>query len=188
MLQSRTPKIENPELFDRIIVDIQQHLSDSFLWLNRSFGRAERLVKMINGKRYYTPNVYAGGNEYLNVSPDSKLGNFSFFTIEDPQNVIWETGYSEWKTEFSIIFWFDMRTITNEANNRNIQLIKSQILKSLNEGLRLSVGRIKIKKVYEKAENIYSGFTLDEIDNQFLMHPYAGLKFVGDMEINQPCL
>lgn len=189
MAVNRVPTITNPVLFDRVIVDIQKGLADNLGWLNRSFGRAERLVKMINGKRYYTPNVYAGGNEYLPVSPDSKLGNFSFFVVDDPQNVEWEPGIqSEWITPFSIVFWFDMRTITNDANNRNTEAVKAEILRVLNGGFWLRSGRIKINRVYEKAENIYRGFTLDEIDNQFLMHPFAGFRFEGEMKIEQPCL
>lgn len=189
MAINRVPTIANPELFDLVIADIQKGLADNLGWLNRSFGRSERLVKMIGGKRYYTPNVYAGGNEYLPVSPDAKLGNFSFFVVDDPQTVDWQPGIqSEWKAPFSIIFWFDMRTITNDANNRNTEAVKAEILRVLNGGFWLRSGKITIKRVYEKAENIYRGFTLDEIDNQFLMHPFAGFRFEGEMSIEQPCL
>lgn len=189
MAVNRVPTIDNPQLFDRVIVDIQKALADNLGWLTRSFGRAERLVKIIGNKRYYTPNVYAGGNEYLPVSPDSKLGNFSFFVLDDPQSIDWQSGIqSDWKTPFSIIFWFDMRTVTNDANNRNTQAVKAQILDVLNGGFRLKSGSIKFNRVYEKAENIYNGFTLDEVDNQFLMHPFAGFRFTGEMSIEQPCL
>lgn len=58
----RVPIIKNPELFDRVIANIQKGLADGLPWLNYSFGRAERLVKSIQGKRYYTPNIYVGGN------------------------------------------------------------------------------------------------------------------------------
>jgi hypothetical protein len=189
MAINRVPTIANPELFDRVIADIQKGLADNLGWLTRSFGRAERLVKIIGGKRYYTPNVYAGGNEYLPVSPDAKLGNFSFFVLDDPQTVDWLPNIqSDWKTPFSVIFWFDMRTITNDANNRNIEKVKAEILHVLNGGFWLRSGGITINRVYERAENIYKGFTLDEVDNQFLMHPYAGLRFEGVMSIQQPCL
>lgn len=80
----RVPIPKNPELFDRVISDIQKGLADNLPWLDHSFGRAERLVKSINGKKYYTPDVYAGGNDYILIAPDDKvLGNFSFFVIDD---------------------------------------------------------------------------------------------------------
>ena len=53
----RVPIIKKPELFDRVIGFIQQGLADGLPWLNYSFGRSERLVKSIQGKRYYTPNI-----------------------------------------------------------------------------------------------------------------------------------
>ena len=49
----RVPIPKNPELFDRVISDIQKGLADNLPWLDHSFGRAERLVKSINGKKYY---------------------------------------------------------------------------------------------------------------------------------------
>lgn len=185
----RVPIIKNPELFDRVIANIQQGLADGLPWLNYSFGRAERLVKTIQGKRYYTPNIYVGGNEYMLIAPDSKIGNFSFFVVDDPQNISWYAGEpSKYKSPFSIIFWFDMRTVTNDANNRNRESVKQQIMRVLNGGFWLRVGSMRINRVYEKAENIFTGFTLDEIDNQFLMHPFAGFRFEGELEVDETCL
>lgn len=85
----RIPIIKDPELFDRVIANIQKGLADGLPWLNYSFGRSERLVKSIQGKRYYTPNIYVGGNEYMLIAPDSNIGNFSFFVLDDPQQIDW---------------------------------------------------------------------------------------------------
>ena len=118
----RIPIIKNPELFDRVIANIQKGLADGLPWLNYSFGRSERLVKSIQGKRYYTPNIYVGGNEYMLIAPDSNIGNFSFFVLDDPQQIDWFPGeQNKYTTPFSVIFWFDMRTITNDPNNRNTE-------------------------------------------------------------------
>lgn len=80
----KAPVIDNPELLDRIIGNIQNGLVDNLPWLDFAFGRAERLVKMnANQKRYYTPNVYSGKNEYMEVCPDAGIGNFCFFWVDD---------------------------------------------------------------------------------------------------------
>ena len=90
-----TPIIPNPVLIDRVLGNIQTGLMDNVDWLDVAFGRAQRIAKVIQGKRYYTPNVYAGGtewrgdNDYIDVSPDANIGNFSFFWIDDPQTVGW---------------------------------------------------------------------------------------------------
>lgn len=186
---SKAPQFDNPQLIDRVIGDIQNGLVENIGWLDMAFGRAQKLGKMIENKKYFTPNVYTGnGNEYKPVAPDSNIGNFSFFWIDDPQTVEWvpkESG--QIKTPFSLIFWFDLRRVYNDQNNRNTEALKAEILKTLNGGFWLKNGRIKVNRIYEQAENIYRGFTLDEVENQFLMHPFAGFRFEGELTINEPC-
>lgn len=184
-LIDRIPIVSNPELTDRVIGDIQRELAGKLGWLNYAFGRAQRLVKMYGGKRVYSPNVYAGGNEYFPVSPDSKIGNFSFIQIDDPQTIGQSDVRADIKAGFSIIFWCDMRTIPG-AENRNTEAVKAEILAALN-GVFLKAGRMSISRIYEQAENIYKGYTLDEVDNQFLMHPFCGFRFEGLLYINGSC-
>lgn len=188
--------IENAVMIDRVIGEIQQGLVNGLPWLDAAFGRAQKLVKTIDGKRYITPNVYCGGlqgkgkNDYMEVSPDSHIGNFSFFAVNDPQIINTFPGQpAEIKASFSLIFWFDLRTIFGSDTSRNTELIKAQILKILNGRTEwhLQGGRILINKSYEQAQNIYSGYTLDENDNQFLMHPYGGFRFDGILEYTEYC-
>lgn len=184
----RIPIITNPVLIDRVIADLQTGLADNISWLDHAFGKAQRLVKMIQGKRVYTPNVYAGRNEYFPVAPDSKIGNFSFFQIDDPQTVNWIPKQRGAITVgFALIFWFDMRKVNPGVDNRNTEAIKAEILKVINGGFLMKNGRIKITRIYENAENIYRGYSLDEVDNQYLMHPYGGFRFEGELHINENC-
>lgn len=184
----RVPLRVNPRLFDIVIGDIQQGLAAGLPWLDHAFGKAERLVKMIGGKRYYTPNIHIGGNEYMEVSPSDDLGNFSFFVLDDPQTMQWIPGQQgRLRTTYSLIVWLDMRRVPGEDDGRDTESVKAEILHVLNGGFRLRSGSIDVTKIYELAENIYRGFTLDEVDNQFLMHPYAGFRFEGEMIINEPC-
>lgn len=196
MAINNAPVIPNAVMVDRVIGEIQTGLAANLDWLNAAFGRAQRLTKEMNGKRIITPNVYCGGlqghgvNDYLEVSPDSKIGNFSFFLIDDPQRIDWNPGQqNEYTVPFALIFWFDLRTIFNAATNRNTEYVKAQILRVLNgrAGWLLRDGRLTINRCYEQAANIYRGFSLDEIDNQFLMHPYAGFRFEGELTFDEIC-
>ena len=47
----------------------------------------------------------------------------------------------------------------------------------------LTAGRISVNKIYTLAENIYRGFSLDEVQNQFLMSPFGGFRFECDLQI-----
>lgn len=184
----RIPIRENPKLFDITISELQKGLADNLQWLDHSFGKAERLVKTINGKRYYSPNIYIGKNEYELIAPDSNFGNYSFFVLEEPQNVDWYAGdTTEIESPFSLIVWVDMRTI-DDIDERNTEAVKQQVLRALNGGILIRTGTVRINKIYERAENVFNGFTLDEIDNQFLMHPYAGFRFSGKIKINDECI
>lgn len=193
MANIKAPVIDNPQLIDLVLGEVQEGLVKNLGWLDMAFGRAQKLVKVIDKKKYFTPNVYRGApgkvNDYIPVSPDSNIGNFSFFWIDDPQTLDWSPNQqSYFKATFSLIFWFNVAKVYNSETNRNTELLKTTILQTLNGRLGMRSGRIRVGKIYEQAENIYRGFTLDEVDNQFLMHPYAGFRFEGELSILEPCL
>lgn len=188
MVIDRVPKQEHPRLFDVVVGEIQDGIAANIAWLDHIFGKAERLVKVINGKKYYSPNIYVGGNDYFELSPDSNVGNFCFFVLDEPQKVIFERGeLNEVKAPFSLIVWFDMRKVLDEYG-RNIEAVKRQLLRTLNGEIMLKTGKMTINTIYERVENIFQGFTLDEVDNQFLMQPYCGFRFKGELLTIDECL
>ena len=196
MSNPNVPILPAPVLVDAFIAELQQILVANLPWLDAAFGRSQRLTKMVNGKKIITPNVYCGNwnghgpNDYIEVSPDSKIGNFSFFEIEDPQTI--ETGpvIRRINAPFGLIVWFDLTRVYNAPDNRNTELMKAEILRILNgrTGWTLSEGRVTVNRIYERAENIYRGYSLSEIDNQFLMHPYGGFRFDGALEFDELCI
>lgn len=194
---NKTPIIPNAVMIDEAIGEIQKALVANLPWLDVAFGRAQRLVKEINGRRITTPNVYCGNwdgrskNDYIEVSPDSYKGNFCFFVTDDPENLSLDKDIQiEQRVPFSIIFWFDLRKVFGTMTNRNTELLKAQILDVLNgrSGWLMQNGSIRINRCYEQAQNIYRGFSLDECDNQFLMHPFAGFRFEGELRVETPCV
>lgn len=195
MSNTNAPVIQNPVMLDRVIGEIQNGLIDNLPWLDAAFGRCQRLTKAVNGKRIITPNVYCGGwnghgeNDYIEVSPDSKIGNFAFFDIEDPQTIDAGPWARTIESPFGLVVWFDLTRVYNVADNRNTEYLKAQILRVLNgrADWHLTNGRITVNRIYERAENIYRGYSLSEIDNQFLMHPFAGFRFDGVLEFNELC-
>lgn len=195
MATNNAPIIQNPVMLDRVIGEIQTGLVENILWLDVAFGRSQRLTKMLNGKRIITPNVYCGGwnghgpNDYIEVSPDSKIGNFSFFEIDDPQTLDGGKWTQQYKVPFGLIVWMDLTRVYNTYSNRNTELLKAEVMRVLNglTGWHLSDGHLEINRIYERAENIYRGYTLSEIDNQFLMHPYAGFRLDGILVYNEYC-
>lgn len=196
MATDNYPVIPGAVMLDRVLAGIQRGLAEGLPWLDVAFGRAQRLTKMQEGRRIVTPGVYCGGwrghgeNDYIEVSPDAGIGNFSFFEVDDPQTVEPGPWARTIRAPFSLIIWFDLRRVYGERTNRNTEYLKTQIYRLLNgnEGWHLDQGRLELNRCYERVENIYRGYTLSEIDNQFLMHPFTGFRFEGVLEFDEPCL
>ena len=142
---------------------------------------SQQKLYTVNPEDYLPIDHTNGGwNDYVAVLR-------SYYNVEGDISS-WERGVDIGiKTVFSVIFWFDYRKIYNDASIRNKEDLKRQILDVLNGGFRLRNGSYRINKVYELAENIYRGFSLDEIDNQFLMHPFGGFRFEGELSIEETC-
>lgn len=177
----------NPHLFDVAINDIQTALNDECDWLNSIFGRCERLVKEINGQRYFTANWYKKANDYILIAPDEGLGNFCFFVLDEPTDLenYFAGDVTRCNIGFSLIVWCDLRTISTD---RGTEGVKEEILNILNGHVHLHSGRMTINKVYERAENVFRGFDYEEIDNQFNMHPFAAFRFEGELMVDTLCM
>ena len=190
MTASILPQYKQPYLYDKVIGEIQQSLEAKLPWLDVAYGRCERLVKTIDGRRYYTPNVYIGRGEYESLLPDDRRGCYSFFVISEPQQVKQQVQTEvRIKTPFSLIVWVDMcrvEKVMNLPDERNTEYIKEAILSVLNTTLTRR-GSFSISTIYERAENVFQGFTLDEVDNQYLMSPFAGFRFTGEMIVTNDC-
>lgn len=192
---TNAPIIPGAVMLDKVLGTIQEALVDGLPWLDVAFGRAQRLTKVVEGRRHTTPNVFCGGweghgpNDYIEVSPDAEIGNFSFFAIDDPQVVQPGLGQREFRTPFGLIVWFDLRRVYGEASNRNTEQLKAQVLDVLSgrSGFALTEGHIEVSRIYEQAQNIYRGYSLDEVDNQFLMHPYGGFRIDGTLYYTEIC-
>ncbi len=180
-------KRDTPALWEKVFADIQDSLSANLDWLNNTFGKAERVQKVIRERRYFEPAWWKGGNDYTLLSPTDTLGNFAFFTIGEPQVTDFEVwGDTQAKAPFSLIVWADLRTIA-EQGERNVEALKESILKVLNGQTHTKHGSYTITRIYERAENVYEGFTLDETKNQFTMHPYVALRFMGQVIAHTTC-
>lgn len=190
MATNELPRFTKAYLFDKVIEEIQASLTNKLPWLDVAYGRCERLVKTIDGRRYYTPNVYLGRGEYVSLLPDDRRGCYSFFVMSEPQQVKQQVPVEvRIKAPFSLIVWADMRSVEAKMSlpdERNTEYLKEAILSVLSTTLTKR-GSFEVNAVYERAENVFSGFTLDEVDNQFLMSPFAGFRFTGEMIVTNDC-
>lgn len=185
----RAPKPANPVMIDRALAYIQDALLDKIGWLDYAFGRAQRLATQREQKTYYYPGVYIGDNEYLNVLPGQGLGNRTFFVVDDPQTIEFNPRrHNVIKSPVSLVCWYDLRKIYPDSKERNTEEIKRQIIRVLTNLTMPDATRLELAKIYEQAENIFRGYSLREIDTQYLMQPYSGVRIDGYLIYREECL
>lgn len=179
----RVPLKASPRLFDYAIAQIQAELAGRVSWLDHIFGACEKLTDVKDGKRFHSANVYTGAGQYEQIAPCQELGNFSFFVLRDPE-VIGKRDTNVVKSPFSLIIWYDMRKVSLPYDDRNREAIKGQIMAILNSP---RFPWLTLNKIYERPENVFSDFSYDYTNNQFLMSPYAGLRIDGEITVRVPC-
>ena len=182
-------KPKEPSLFDRAVQDLQRSLAEKCLFLNHVFGRCERLVKDVEGRRYYSPNVYKGRNEYILLTPDNTdLGNYCFFVQEDPETIVESFGVlNRMRAPFSLVVWVDMRTLEDD-DERNGYRVDEMVMDAIGAHGVMHSGGIEVSRVYHRAESVFDGFTLDEVDNQYLMSPFYGLRISFEIWMDEDCV
>ena len=173
----------NPKMFDKAVLPIQNALASAFPWLDHVIGICETLIDKKDNKPFKSANYYIGGGQYEQIMPCEELGNFSFFYLRDPQ-VFGAKDQNLVKSPFSLVIWYDLTNVLPEYDERNTEQIKGQIMGVLNS-LRLPY--LKITKIWEKPTNVFTDFSYDPTTNQFLMHPFTGLRIDGEMIARLDC-
>lgn len=179
----------NPVLADKAVERIKSTLTANLSWLDHAYGRAWKITRVINGKRYTEPCIFTakqvGGNGYESVLPSADLGNYSFVLYGDPSTIV--SDFGQINQPISIIFWFDLRDC-NANNYRDTESLKEDIVKVLVDELYFPFGaRLTLTKVSEEPKNVWAGFTIDENDNQFMNHPYSAMRFDAVLTMDLPC-
>lgn len=176
----------------QITDEASSQLLEKIPWLDAAFGLAQRIEREVKGERVVAPAYYRSDpvhtNEYVELLPDKKLGNYCFFWLLDPEKYEYvprRPGVIH--SPVALIFWFDFRKVAEAANVRDLESIKLNILKVVSREFRLTHGRVFFNKIFSDGNNVFREFSLDEIDNQALIHPYAGLRFEGEIVFDEPC-
>ena len=182
-MSAKVHKPASPVLFEETIAEIQDALAAKVTWLGNIFGKAQKMLDTVEGKRKRYPAVYdnMGNNQYENMLPDSEYNNYCFFVLGDEQEILPNSNprHPKLKTEIGIIFWFDLEQIL-VANDRRLEQVKKELVEVLSN-LTLTTGSIVLSKIHEDADNIFKEFDINELEATYLMQPHAGLRFNGEI-------
>lgn len=181
------PKKDKPVLLDTIIQELQELQEKNLKWLDFAFGRSYKIEAPKEDKIYKFPAVYTGNNEYMSVLPDDSLGNFSYIELEDPNEIDNTTRSPRLSIRGAIIFWLNTETVYVDKSVLYNEEIKAEIFRMF-KSCHLASGRLTILNLYENAENIYKGYDIKQINGQYLISPYYGLRVEIKLNISELCL
>jgi len=181
------PQKENPLLIDKGVQEVQNLLSELTMFTN-VFGRAfKRSIKDGNIELRY-PALYTGGSDYMSLLPDDSLGNYCFVEIDDPQTFIpmspVNTGL---RVKASLVAWYDMSSLYTDNSMLYTEEVKQLILLQLNKKGVMEFTSVEVTNVYEEPENVFR-YNLSQIDSQYLLYPYHGIRIEFNMVIREVCV
>ena len=196
MNQNATVLTPSPAvLIDKAAIAIGGRMKDATFglpWITEVYGAIERRLKDQNGQNYYYPGALADSNglEYIDMMPDSLKGNFVYLDATENQSINFQRGGSRVIYNVGIVFWFDLRDIyTGETwKTKTLENVKSDVLTWF-ENASFPAARVslKITDIKTRAEEIYKGYSFNEINQQFLMRPYGGFRFDAEIQIYNIC-
>jgi len=183
-----TPQIlDTPRFLDIALSEINTKLKVKFSWLNEAFGRAERYTEKQSDKMIEYPAIYSGSNNYIKLFPDASIGNFSYVVSDEFE--ITERKYQSINGSSSIefIFWFDFRAVYPETfETKNVMNCIWDVMKFFNETSFATVD-VMVESYNTSVEEIYKGFSHNEIKDQFAMRPYGCFKIKTKIYLKENC-
>lgn len=195
---------DNPVLLDKVLQDMQTTLLVKLPWLNYAFGRAYKLVEnRPDGAKFIYPAAYNGNGEYISLLPNDNFGNFLWFDIYDPQKITQVVqSLPQYTFSGAIVFWYDLSSIYEDETVLHTEEVKDEIIRVLTTpGVITTTGKLVINNIYERFENIYKGYSIEkiynnydysgqniqDIDKQFFMYPYAGIRIEFTLTTRELC-
>lgn len=177
-----------PTAVDAALIEASTKLKIKMPWLTALYGKAQKLSRLDEKKRLIKyPAIYTGkAQEYASLLPDERLGNFSFWDIDD-YSIENKTRQMQIITaEFGLVLWFNINKVLAADEKRNLEMIKQDVLNYF-AGLSVLGARFECKTVTEDFNKIYKGYSVKEVSAQHIIHPFAGLRFNGTVRIEKYC-
>lgn len=179
----------NPAIVDSVLIDFNTKMLNKLDWLTGAYGKAQVLTRKDDKKRVIKyPAIYTGnGKEYASMLPNESYGNFSFWDMQEAYEIDWINNQMQViEAKFGLVVWLNLNKVLEVNEKRNLEKIKEEVLDCFIK-TRVLNARIKLNRITERNEEIYKGYSIKEQEQQYLMHPFAALRFNGEMRIEKLC-
>ena len=143
--------LADPKGLDVVFESLATRLED-IPWLTKGYGIADN--HYVDGESF--PAIWTG-SDYLSMKPDEHLGNYSFFQILDPHDLLVRGNQAEHRGTARVVFFWNWEDVY--ADHRSYENIKFDILEVLKAPMVNA--HLEIKKFYKDSVNIWKGYKLD---------------------------
>ncbi len=170
-------------MLDKVLHCINEGLLDKVDWLDAAFGR----VTEHNDNGVAMPKLYHTKGEYINVMPDDRRGNYSFFDVTPTYEIIqWNKHRpSLVRARFGVVFWFNLNTIFPDVDTRNLENVKSALLHTLTSEIHIPYGDYQISTISDDARGVFAKFARTGYEERYLLHPYGGIRYNGEIVFSE---
>lgn len=174
------------------IKDMQAVLKSKLNWLTHPYGRAYRIDKQGEEKRFVLPEVYVGNTDgkysLMPVTPDNDKKAISFFTIGRERPLTKDlvaSNYLSW--EVGLIFWVNLELINKELSKTEdfTQNLIKDVRRVINRELLGSGYKTEITTVDREYNEIFKEFNLQE--RRYIVMPFSAFRFNLLITLKEGC-
>lgn len=165
-----------PVLIDNFIAEFNSKIVALLPWLNNPLGKIQPITKQADGRPVVYPAMHQDSGEYIDVYPDDIKTNFSWFDVAPV-----ELGGSRPKARYNTVAAFNMfldlsKIYPAVTDSRDLENAKKEAIEAL-YNITLLSGSVTPLEVSEDYKDVYTGFSLNPLEDRYSMQPYAGLSF-----------
>jgi len=199
------PILSDPVGIDMVVVALQTEFANEITWLEKSFGRAVRMVEQRQvgedagdlGEYVFPALIVQEGYDFFNLMEVDNFDAYSFFYAHDPEEVVeYEEGIQNtYRRRLSCVFWMNLQRVDESRKDDFLEELKREITKVISNA-RLDdsgftngeIQGIEILEVYDEPDNIFEGFTVELQDSLMLHYPFRGLRIELDCTYVEDCI
>lgn len=180
----------DPQPLDVALAEVGTKLREKLTWLNNTYGKVERLVRMDGKKRVKYPAIYVAGRngeDYLSMLPDDHLKNYMYCDVTKEEVDHKPRQSRDGKIEVDFVFHWSYKKVYG-ANHKGVTIenVKKDIFEAFDKSI-FANSRIRVLGFKEGANNIYGAYTHEEIKHQFLMRPFGSVALKAIFYYDQTC-
>lgn len=190
----RTPIIPTLTLkgIDKKIQDLQIEINTDLSWLDKSFGLADRIVEIKEGKEYVYPAVFESNKiDSIPMMPGDVWQSFCFWVKTEESkfdnNVDFPPKNPMITYNVSCIFYIDIRRIDNTLTYKETKSkLRDDIFNFFNK-VQLSARLKQLRFIDDDITKVWEGYSLDQIDNTFKVYPKWACRMDFELSFRDGC-